>query len=55
MPYQSLAQEGYFHANKKALEKQGVDVSEWDAATKGAKLPEHVPPKVGGLHGIKHN
>lgn len=43
MPYKSLAQEGYFHANKAKLEHQGVDVNEWDAATKGKSLPEHAP------------
>jgi len=41
MPYKSKAQAGYFHAHKKELEKQGVNVSEWDAASKGKKLPEH--------------
>ena len=45
MPYKSLAQEGYFHANKKKLEAQGVNVDEWDAATKGKKLPKKVAKK----------
>lgn len=40
MPYKSLKREGYFHAHKDMLEKQGVDVDEWDAATKGKSLPE---------------
>jgi hypothetical protein len=44
-PYKSKAQEGYFHANKAKLEKQGVNVSEWDAATKGKQLPERAPKK----------
>lgn len=44
MPYVSQAQEGYFHAHKADLEKQGVDVSEWDAATKGRKLPKRKAP-----------
>lgn len=39
MPYESLAQEGYFHTHKKQLEAQGVNVDEWDQATKGKKLP----------------
>jgi len=30
MPYKSEAQRKFFHANKKKLEKQGVDVNEWD-------------------------
>lgn len=44
-PYKSRAQEGYFHEHKKELEKQGVNVSEWDKASKGKKLPEHAPKK----------
>ncbi len=39
MPYKSLAQERYFNANRKSLEKQGVDVNEWNEASKGKKLP----------------
>jgi len=42
MPYKSQAQEAFFHIHKKELEKQGVDVHEWDEASKGKKLPEHV-------------
>ena len=42
MPYVSKAQQGFFHANKAKLEKQGVNVGEWDAASKGKKLPERV-------------
>lgn len=46
MPYASKAQQGYFHAHKAELEKQGVDVHEWDEASKGEHdLPEHVKPK----------
>ena len=40
MPYKSQAQQGYFHANKAKLESEGVDVDEWDAASKGMKLPK---------------
>jgi len=40
MPYKSEAQRKYFHANKKKLEKQGVDVIEWDNESKGLKLPK---------------
>ena len=40
MPYKSEAQRKYFHANKKKLEKQGVDVEEWDRESKGLKLPK---------------
>jgi hypothetical protein len=42
MPYRSLKQERFFHANKKKLEAQGVNVGEWDAATRGKKLPKRV-------------
>ena len=46
MPYKSLAQAGYFHTHKKQLAAQGVDISEWDAATKGKHLPKKVKPKT---------
>lgn len=39
MPYKSLAQERYFNANRSKLEAQGVDVDEWNQASKGMKLP----------------
>jgi hypothetical protein len=39
MPYKSKAQERYFNANKAKLEKQGVNVNEWNKASKGKKLP----------------
>lgn len=45
MPFESLAQEGWFHAHKAELEKLGVNVDEWDKATKGKKLPEKVKSK----------
>lgn len=45
MPYASEAQRRYFHANQDKLQKQGVDVGEWDAASKGKKLPERKHPK----------
>ena len=41
MPYESKAQAAYFNIHRKALEKQGVDVDEWNQASKGMKLPEH--------------
>jgi hypothetical protein len=40
MPYVSKAQEAYFNVNRKKLEAQGVDVDEWNAASKGKKLPD---------------
>ena len=45
MPYKSKAQEAYFNANKSKLEKQGVNVSEWNKSSKGLKLPGHVKKK----------
>jgi len=45
MPYKSEAQRKYFHANKKKLEKKGVDVKEWDKESKGLKLPKKVKKK----------
>ena len=42
MPYQSLKQERYFNANKSKLEAKGVNVNEWNAASKGKNLPEHI-------------
>jgi hypothetical protein len=42
MPYKSKAQEAYFNANRGRLEAQGVDVAEWNQASKGKKLPAKV-------------
>ena len=42
MPYKSKAQEAFFNANRPALEASGVDVDEWNRASKGKKLPERV-------------
>jgi hypothetical protein len=42
MPYVSKAQEAYFNVNRKKLEAQGVDVDEWNKASKGKKLPQKV-------------
>ena len=42
MPYQSDAQRKFFNANRDKLEKQGVDVDEWNHSSKGIHLPEHV-------------
>lgn len=41
MPYRSDAQRKFFNANRAKLEKQGVDVDEWNKASKGKDLPEH--------------
>lgn len=45
MPYSSLAQERYFNVNRRRLEAQGVNVGEWNAASKGKKLPKRVKKK----------
>ena len=44
MPYVSEAQRAYFNANRKRLEAQGVDVSEWNDASRGLKLPRRKKP-----------
>ncbi len=40
MPYVSQAQERYFNANRSKMERQGVNVDEWNSASKGLKLPK---------------
>lgn len=47
MPYKSKAQQAYFNANKKELERQGVDVDEWNRSSKGRmkNKPKHVKSK----------
>lgn len=40
MPYKSKAQAAYFNIHKKELQKQGVNVDEWNSASKGKKLPK---------------
>lgn len=45
MPAKSKAQLKFINANRKKLEKQGMDVSEWNATSKGKKLPNRVKKK----------
>lgn len=45
MPYASESQRRYFHANEAKLKAQGVNVHEWDEASKGKDLPEKVKKK----------
>lgn len=40
MPFESVAQRGYLHAHPEILGKKGL--AEWDAASKGQHVPEHV-------------
>ena len=42
MPYKSKAQAAYFNIHRKELERQGVDVDEWNESTRGKKLPDKV-------------
>jgi protein associated with RNAse G/E len=46
MPYKSLAQAAYFNINKNKLEKEGVDVNEYNKESKGMKLPKKVKLKI---------
>jgi hypothetical protein len=41
MPYKSKAQAAYFNIHKSQLEKKGVNVNEWNQASKGKDLPAH--------------
>jgi hypothetical protein len=45
MPYKSQAQAAFFNIHRKELEKQGVDVDEWNQSSKGLKLPKKNQPK----------
>ena len=40
MPFKSNLQRKFMNANKAKLEAQGVNVNEWNDASKGLKLPE---------------
>jgi hypothetical protein len=42
MPFKSEAQRRFFNANRAKLEKQGVNVDEWNNSSKGQHVPEHV-------------
>jgi len=53
MPFVSKAQQGYFNANRAKLEKQGVSVDEWNAASKGMKLPAKIETMKRPLKGSK--
>jgi len=51
MTYKSTAQEAYFNIHKKELEKKGVNVEEWNKASKGMALPA----KVSKMKSMKKN
>jgi hypothetical protein len=40
LPFKSAAQRGYLHAHPEILGEKGL--AEWDAASKGQHVPEHV-------------
>jgi len=48
MPFKSEAQRRYFEANKAKLEKQRVDVREWEESSRGLKLPDRAPKRKPG-------
>lgn len=52
MPYKSKAQEAYFNVNRAKMEAQGVNVDEWNAASKGKVMPSKLK---GESHGYDHN
>ena len=52
MPYVSEAQRKFFNANRKKLEDQGVDVDEYNRASKGKHLPQRSRHK-GSHEGLK--
>jgi len=45
VPYKSEAQRRYFHSAEKRGKMSAEVVAEWDKASKGKKLPEHVKAK----------
>jgi hypothetical protein len=45
MPYASDQQRKFFNANRKKLERKGVDVEEWNRSSKGKKLPKRSSKK----------
>jgi hypothetical protein len=40
MPFKSKAQQGFMEAHRAEMEKHGVNMSEWEKASKGLKLPK---------------
>ncbi len=45
MPFKSKAQQGFMEAHRAELEAHGVNMSEWEQASKGKKLPKRVKKK----------
>ncbi len=48
MPYKSRKQEIFFNIHRKQLEAKGVNVEEWNKASKGKKLPLKAKKKKNG-------
>lgn len=44
MPFKSRAQQAYMNAHR----SEGVDVDEWNEASRGMKLPKHAKKKKRG-------
>jgi hypothetical protein len=53
MPYKSLAQAAFFNIHKKELEKKGINVDEWNKASKGKVIPKHIGEVWKSKYGIK--
>jgi hypothetical protein len=53
MPFKSQAQAGYMHSHPEILGKKGL--AEWDAATKGKKLPKRAKKVKGGSTELESN
>lgn len=49
MPYVSRKQEKYFNANREKLEKEGVDIGEWNRSSKGKSLPERAQSRKAAI------
>lgn len=45
MPYKSQNQRAYFNIHRSELERQGVNVDEWNKKSKGKKLPKKIKAK----------
>ena len=54
MPYKSDSQRKFFHANEAKLKKQGVNIHEWDEASKGMSLPDHAGDKKHKEKPLRH-
>ena len=47
VPFKSQQQRKWMNANRGKLEKQGVNVDEWNQSSKGLNLPEKAPSRAG--------